>query len=649
VPNAGDFQGPTTVIAREDVDPGERLAPATCEPAPRDLGRGRSRTRRASRLLVVGLTALLAVPLVVALVALRRPQWYPLMDLALIEMRVRDIGTAHAPLTGLVGRFPVGDNQASHPGPLGFYGLWPFYRLFGSSAYALLAASVAVHVLAIASLLWIASRRGRIGLLLGVSFVVALLARAYGANVLTEAWNPHLPVLWWLVFMFAVWSVVCDDLPLLPLAALAGSLCVQTHVSYFSPVAALGLLALAAACHRTVRNGDRGSRRALALWVAIAAGTTLILWIPPIVDQLRDGTGNLSLLRQYFTDPANRPIGLARGGELLLLHLNPVRLLNGEIWNMDGGAISAEPAGSVVPGLLVLVVWSAAAVASRRLHDRRLSALHVVVVVALLSGVLAMSRIVGFVWYWVVLWAWGITATMLLAAGWTAGLAASRAQPQGRASAVRGPLLVAAAVATAAVIAVFAAESASVEVVTRPSRIVGELLPSTMEALDTDAPPGAGRERRYLVTWSDPVNLGVHGYSLINELERHGFAVGTSAQWAPQVGEHRVMSTEESTAYVHLAGGKFVESVGAQPGAELVAYTDVRTAAERAEYERLREELTTSLTTAGLTDLVPLVDENIWAVRYDPRVDQRVADLAVRMIDIGVPYAVIILPAGVAP
>ncbi len=598
---------------------------------------------------MIGLTAVLAVPLVVAVVALRRPHWYPLMDLALIEMHVRDIGTANAPLTGLVGRFPVGDQQAFHPGPLGFYALWPFYRLFGSSAYALLAASVAVHVLAIAVLLWIAWRRGRIGLLLGVSFVVALLARAYGANVLVEAWNPYLPVLWWLVFLFAVWSVVCDDLPLLPLAAAAGSLCVQTHASYLGPVAALGVLALGAASHRTIRNDDNGSRRSLAIWVAIAAGTALVLWIPPIVDELRDGTGNLSLLWQYFTDPANRPVGLRRGGDLLLLHLNPLRLLSGEIWGMYGSDAGQEPTGSVVPGLLVLVGWVAAAAASRRLHDKRLSALHMVIAVAVLGATLAMSRIVGFVWYWVVLWAWGITATMLLATGWTAGLAVSRARRQARAGAGRQPMLLAGAVATAVVTAVFAAESVSVEVVTRPSRIVGDLLPSTVEALDSDSPPASGRAGRYIVTWTDPVALGVHGYSLVSELERRGFDAGTSEQWAPQVGEHRVMSGDEATAYVHLAGGKFIETVGAQPGAELVAYADVRTAAERTEYERLRQELTSTLTAAGLPDLVPLVDENIWALRGDPRVDQRVADLADRMIDIGVPYAVILVPAPVAP
>jgi hypothetical protein len=634
------------VPADDRVEHGTEAASTACEPAPRHLGRGRSRRRRALRLLVVGLTAVLAVPLVVALGALRRPQWYPLMDLALIEMRVRDIGTANAPLTGLVGRFPVGDQQAAHPGPLGFYGLWPFYRLFGSSASALLAASVAVHVLAIAVLLWIASRRGRTGLLLGVGVVVVLLARAYGANVLTEAWNPHLPVLWWLVFMFAVWSVICDDLPLLPVAAAAGSFCVQTHVSYLAPVAALGLLALAAACHSTIRSGDSRSRRALVLWVAIATGTALILWVPPIIEELRDGTGNLSLLWQYFTDSANRPVGPGRGAELLLLHLNPGRLFNGEIWGMYGDA-GPEPAGSVAPGLLVLLVWSMAAVVTRRLHDRRLSALHLVVAVAVLSAVLAMSRIVGFVWYWVVLWAWGITATMLLAIGWTAGLAASRAGCQRRLRIGRGPVLMAAAAATAAVTAVFAAESASVEVVTRPSRIVGDLLPSTMEALDTNAAPSTGRVR-YLVTWSDPLNLGVHGYSLISELERHGFAVGTSEQWAPQVGEHRVTSIDEVTAVVHLAGGKFIEAVGAQPGAVQVAYADVRTATERAEYERLRDELTGRLTAAGVTELVPLVDENLWAVRYDPRVDQRAEGLVVRMIEIGVPYAVIVLPAGAA-
>jgi hypothetical protein len=115
------------------------------------------------------------------------------------------------------------------------------------------------------------------------------------------------------------------------------------------PVAVLAVFALAAACYGALRRGDKQARRALTLWAAISAGTTLILWIPPLVDEV-GGTGNLTLLWQYVTDPGNRPIGAGRGGELLLLHLNPVRLLNREIWGMYRD-VGPEPAGSVVPGV----------------------------------------------------------------------------------------------------------------------------------------------------------------------------------------------------------------------------------------------------------------------------------------------------------
>ena len=42
------------------------------------------------------LTAVVVLPLLVALVALRTPRWYPLLDLAMTELRVRDVGTATA-------------------------------------------------------------------------------------------------------------------------------------------------------------------------------------------------------------------------------------------------------------------------------------------------------------------------------------------------------------------------------------------------------------------------------------------------------------------------------------------------------------------------------------------------------------------------
>ena len=80
------------------------------------------------------LVAVLAFPLVVALVELRRPHWYPLLDMAQTEIRVRDVTTGHPPLIGLAGRIgPFGPDGGSHPGPLSFYALWPVWKLFGGS------------------------------------------------------------------------------------------------------------------------------------------------------------------------------------------------------------------------------------------------------------------------------------------------------------------------------------------------------------------------------------------------------------------------------------------------------------------------------------------------------------------------------------
>ena len=53
---------------------------------------------------------------------------------------------------------------------------------------------------------------------------------------LTEPWNPYLPLLWWVVLLLAVWSVVCGDFIVLPLAVFAASFCAQTHLPYFGLV-----------------------------------------------------------------------------------------------------------------------------------------------------------------------------------------------------------------------------------------------------------------------------------------------------------------------------------------------------------------------------------------------------------------------------
>ena len=92
------------------------------------------RFARSSAGLIVLVTVGLGVPLLVAVIALAQRRWYPVLDLAMTEFRIRDVGSRQTPLIGLPGRIGEFPDQGSHPGPFNFWLLAPGYRLFGSSA-----------------------------------------------------------------------------------------------------------------------------------------------------------------------------------------------------------------------------------------------------------------------------------------------------------------------------------------------------------------------------------------------------------------------------------------------------------------------------------------------------------------------------------
>src|SRR5438876_377125 len=136
-----------------------------------------------------------------------------------------------------------------------------------------------LHDVAEGSASWIAFRRGGLRLVLAVAAVAALLVRAYGTPILTEAWNPYLPVMWWLVFVLAVWSIVSDGPPMLPVAVFAGSFCMQTHLPYLGLAAGLlaGAVAFAFARACRGRRAEPGGLPRRGTWtlLAAAAGSAL--------------------------------------------------------------------------------------------------------------------------------------------------------------------------------------------------------------------------------------------------------------------------------------------------------------------------------------------------------------------------------------
>ena len=602
--------------------------------------------------IVGGLLTLVGLPLVVAAVALRRPHWYPVLDLAMTELRLRDVGTRHTPLIGLPGRIgPSLAEQGSHPGPLSFYVLTPFYRLFGSSAWAMQAATVVINLAALGTALLIALRRGGTRLAIAVAALLVVLVSGYGLTMLTQPWNPYLPLLWWVVLLLAVWSVACGDLAMLPVAVFAASFCAQTHVPYLGLAAGLGVLTIVMVA-LAWRGAARGSpeRRSIVRWTGGSLVLAVALWVPPLVDQAVNDPGNLRAVYDHLVTPSEEPVGFGRGVELALLHLDIPGLVIG-----DSGAVgslpdpSSDPNGSVVPGVVALVAWAAAAAVSLRLRHRPLVRLHLVVAVSLVLGVISMGRILGKEWYYLMLWAWGTAALLLLAVAWTVVAATSAwAGPRRRAVAD------AATVALVGVLGVSCVALIVDAVDTEPpephlSSTLGAVLPETMAALERGEGRATGRDGRYMVAFSDALYFGSQSYGLVSELERAGFDAGMTDVLHVPITDHRVIGPDEATALVVLATGHNIDRWREKPEAVEVAYVEPRDARERAEFTRLRTSVIDDLRADELDDIVPLVDDNLFGASIDERVSDRAQRLMTRMLELGERTAVFVAPPDTTP
>src|SRR5262249_35758731 len=150
-------------------------------------------------------------------------------------------------------------------------------------------------------------------MVIAVGAMVALLVHAYGVFLLTWPWNAYLPPVWWIVFLLAVWSLLDGDRPMIVPAVFAGTFCVQTHISYLGVVGGLAALVVVHGALRYWREPDHSARVATWRWVAVGIGLGLVLWAPPIIDQLTGSPGNLSIIRDYFTNSPIPNAGLQSG------------------------------------------------------------------------------------------------------------------------------------------------------------------------------------------------------------------------------------------------------------------------------------------------------------------------------------------------
>jgi hypothetical protein len=270
------------------------------------------------------------------------------------------------------------------------------------------------------------------------------------------------------------------------------------------------------------------------------------------------------------------------------------------------------------------------------------------VAAALVFGVISMSRIFGKVWYYLMLWAWGTAALLLLAVGWTAVVALrGRVRPETRQRVSRAAVVTGLVVVGVSTVAFTAAAVDAPPPSATESSILGGLLPGTVAALERGDGAAVGRDGRYLVTWTDAYYFGSQGYGLVSELEREGFDARAEEHRHVPITDHRVFaSPAEADATVYLVTGSYIEEARTLPDVVEVAYVEPRDAAERAEFDRLRADVIDALAAAGLDDIVPIVDRNLFGASIDERVDRATQRRMARMLELGQPAAVFVAPAG---
>lgn len=249
-----------------------------------------------------------------------------------------------------------------HPGPLLFFAFAPLYTLLGKSYAALSVGALAINLV---SLLGITAVVLRVAGRLRACWTLATLA-AYvlylQPGLLVSAWNPDVAVAPLALSLVALTAATAGFTVYLPVAAAAGSLAVQSHLTSAAPVAVAGLVSATVLVfgHRQLRAEETGRKRALMRHLLLTAIVLAVAWAPSAFEQLRDTPGNVALIVRYLHErhegqtPGTAIAAIARQTSGFLL--SPLGV-NGQALPTGALARAAEVLCGVQLTLLLIGTW----------------------------------------------------------------------------------------------------------------------------------------------------------------------------------------------------------------------------------------------------------------------------------------------------
>lgn len=226
-----------------------------------------------------------------------RSGWAPEGDSAAITVRTHDVLSADPPLLGMPTTVGLrAGEDLRHPGPLEFAALALPLRLLGDDAGGMLLGAALVASASVAAIGWLAHRNGSGLLAAWLLGGIAVLLWSLGEEIPHDVWNPHVLLLPYALLAVCLWAAACGDRLALPVAVVVASFVAQAH-AYYTLLAAVLSLAVVVIALVAVRPGR-------VTWLA-SAGLGLVLWLPPLVAEIRPGPSNLvGLLRAGTGDAA---------------------------------------------------------------------------------------------------------------------------------------------------------------------------------------------------------------------------------------------------------------------------------------------------------------------------------------------------------
>jgi hypothetical protein len=301
-----------------------------------------------------------------------------------------------------------------HPGPIYFYILSFWSGVFGGQVFGLALGATMINLSSAAGILVVARRRGGRPLLLwaAVSLVFYLVAID---PVVFDFWNPSVTLLPFALTLLLAWSVACLDWWAAPWLALSSTFVVQTHVGLVPGVVIAGGVAVLVAIQRARRRGalvGGHEQTAIRRVVRITALLTIVLWLPPIVQELTSPDGNLSALVRFFSKSgASHTLSDA----LLRTSLDST-LIARAIFEPVTLRDDAHQ-GLVLGIVLTVVALGVGLLAARRSRDTDATVLLAIVGLELVGAIYSVTRIVGAIEFYLVQWITAVGFVLWFAAG----------------------------------------------------------------------------------------------------------------------------------------------------------------------------------------------------------------------------------------